>query len=97
MIAVCVTFDIRPPHWEAFLPLMQAQADRSLKEEEGCHRFDICTDIDGLKRVFLYELYTDRAAFDRHLKTPHFISFDADVSDMIAVKDVAVFGHVRIG
>lgn len=96
MIAVCVTFDIRPAHWDAFLPLMQVQADRSLKEEEGCHRFDICMDPDGPTRVFLYEIYDDRAAFDLHLKSPHFLQFDAEVSDMIAKKEVSIFGHVRV-
>ena len=95
MIAVCVIFDIKSAHWDAFMPLMQAQADRSLKEEEGCQRFDICTAMDGLKRVFLYELYNDRAAFDLHLKSPHFLQFDVDASDMIAAKEVSIFGHVR--
>ena len=97
MIAVCVTFDIDPEHMDAFVPLMHAQGANSLTGEAGCHRFDVCTEgeVDG--RVFLYELYADRAAFDAHLATDLFKSFDAAVKDMITAKQVTLFDTVTPG
>lgn len=94
MIAVCVTFDLKPGHSEAFMTLMQAQAKNSLGLEPGCHHFDVCTRGDVDDQVFLYELYTDRAAFNAHLASEHFLTFDAAVSDMIAGKSVAIYGDV---
>ncbi|MGI9463684.1 MAG: putative quinol monooxygenase, partial [Aestuariivirgaceae bacterium] len=44
-----------------------------------CRRFDVCTDPDRPERVFLYEIYDDRAAFDAHLASDHFKAFDAEV------------------
>jgi (4S)-4-hydroxy-5-phosphonooxypentane-2,3-dione isomerase len=41
--------------------------------------------------VFLYELYDDKAAFDAHLKTPHFLSFDARVRDWVERKAVGTW------
>jgi len=97
MIAVCVTFDIEPGQMDAFLPLMHAQATNSLVGEPGCHRFDVCTDGEIAARVFLYELYADRAAFDAHLSTDHFKAFDAAVKDMITAKQVSIFDTVTRG
>jgi quinol monooxygenase YgiN len=94
MIAVCVTFDIKDGQMETFLPLMNAQAKASLTQEDGCHRFDVCTQGNAANRVFLYELYTDRAAFDVHLASDHFKAFEASVAALIAAKSVAIFGHV---
>ena len=63
MYAVCVTFRLKPGTSETFMPLMLDQARNSLALEQECHRFDVCASDDG-QTVFLYELYTDAAAFD---------------------------------
>ncbi|MEO9825194.1 MAG: putative quinol monooxygenase [Paracoccaceae bacterium] len=97
MIAVCVTFDIKPEGMSAFLPLMQTQAQTSLQTEPDCHRFDVCTQSDAQNRVFLYEIYTDRTAFDVHLASDHFKTFDAAVADLIEAKTVAIFDDVFHG
>ncbi|QBF29943.1 putative quinol monooxygenase [Thalassococcus sp. S3] len=94
MYAVTVTFQIHAEHLDAFLPLMHENAQTSLRDERGCHRFDVCTDPDQPGTVFLYELYDDRAAFDAHLASAHFKRFDAAVSDMIAAKHIATFAEV---
>lgn len=88
MFVVTVTFHLHPGAMEAFLPLMQVQADTSMRAEPGCHRFDICGSA-GQDAVFLYELYTDAAAFQDHLQSPHFLEFDAAIAPLVAAKTVA--------
>ncbi|MCZ0963946.1 putative quinol monooxygenase [Paracoccus benzoatiresistens] len=95
MYAVTVTFTIAQDRMADFLPLMLENAQTSLAEEPGCHQFDVCTDPGLPDRVFLYELYDDRAAFETHLQSPHFRSFDAAVTAMFAEKSVACFAEVR--
>ena len=68
---------------------MQANAAASMRDEPGCLQFDVGTGPDHT--VFLYEVYTDEAAFGAHLQTPLFKSFDAAVAEMIAVKDVRAY------
>ncbi len=92
MFAVCVTFKIRPGSFDVFRTLVEAQARTSLKEEDGCHRFDVCGGPDS--EIFLYELYTDAKAFDLHLASAHFLSFDAEVAPMVAEKTVRTFDWV---
>ena len=41
-------------------------------DEAGCQQFDVCVKDDGTPTVVLYEVYDSLAAFELHLKTPHF-------------------------
>lgn len=95
MYAVTVTFTLVPGGAEAFMPLMLANARTTLTDEPGCLRFDVCTDPAMPDEVFLYEIYYDRAAFDRHLDTAHFRRFDAEVATLVAAKDVRTFAQVQ--
>ena len=88
MHVVCVTFTIHAGRMDDFLPLMRANAATSLAEEPGCHRFDVCVNGD---EVFLYELYTDEAAFVAHLGMEHFKAFDAATAAMVADKAVRTY------
>lgn len=94
MYAVCVTFKIRPGHMGAFMTLMQENARISLRDEPGCHQFDVLSDTARPDVVFLYELYTDKSAFQAHLASAHFDDFDAATAHMIAGKDVATWNKV---
>ena len=93
MYVVTVAFEIRPEAAAAFLPLMLENARASLAEEPGCLRFDVCRDEapDDTPpvRIFLYEIYRDRDAFDAHLASAHFQSFDTATRSMVASKQFA--------
>jgi (4S)-4-hydroxy-5-phosphonooxypentane-2,3-dione isomerase len=94
MYAVCVTFRVHPGQMVDFMPAMRGNAATSLAEEVGCHRFDVLSDTAKPDLVFLYELYTDRAAFDAHCASPHFQAFNAATAEMVADKDVATWDRV---
>ena len=83
-----VDFEINLEQIDAFLPLMRENASASARDEPGCRQFDVCYDPDHPGHVFLYEVYDDRTAFDAHLSTPHFKSFDAATAGMIRSKKV---------
>ena len=88
MLAVTVEFRIVPRHVEKFRAAVIAQARNSLHGEKQCRRFDVCFDPAEPTRVFLYEIYDDRAAFDAHMQTPHFADFNAKVTDWVEFKNV---------
>lgn len=79
---------------EAFMPMMLGNAKTSLSEEPGCLQFDVLTDPSRPDEVFLYELYSSRAAFDAHLASSHFLAFDQAVADMIEDKLVKTYRSV---
>ena len=88
MFVVTVNFVIKPENLDDFIPAMTRQAHNSLTREQGCLQFDVCQDRQQPERIFLYEVYTDREAFDIHLETPHFLDFDKTVGPWTVTKDV---------
>jgi autoinducer 2-degrading protein len=85
---VAVEFRLKDGAAGAFMPVIRAQAKNSLEREPGCLHFDVCTDPDDPGRVFLYEIYTDRAAFDAHRGTDHYAGFTEASTPLIADKRV---------
>ena len=86
MFVVTVSFVIEKEHIGAFREAMIRQARNSLTRESGCLQFDVCQDPAHPERFFLYELYTSDAAFEDHLKTAHFMDFDATVKPWTVAK-----------
>lgn len=94
MYVVVVDIEIHERSVEPFMQHMLRQAKTSLKEEPGCHVFDVSVSTDDPRHVILYEVYADRAAFKSHLAAPYFASFDAAVQALMATKTVRTFERV---
>ena len=90
MYVVIVEFTIQPGHAAAFKQRVMQQAMDSLEHEADCHVFDVCFDPGRENFVLLYEVYTDKAAFDAHLASAHFLDFDATVRPWISDKKLVL-------
>lgn len=88
MYAVIVTFETTDEAADRFKKRVVQQARDSLKNEKGCLTFDVWTSADAPTTIFLYEIYTDRAAFDLHVETAHFKAFDSEIQGMVIDKTV---------
>lgn len=88
MYAITVTFVVKPENADDFHAAILTQAQNSLTREPDCHRFDVARDPDDPARFFLYELYTDSAAFDAHLASPHFAEFIGKVEPWEVSRDL---------
>lgn len=91
MYVITVIFKIKPEHQSAFAAAMVENARASLETEPGCHQFDVAFAPDDPTTCFLYELYTDKTAFEAHLASAHFKSFDATVAPWLADKSVQAY------
>jgi autoinducer 2-degrading protein len=91
MFIITVDFQIKPEYRDSFLELMTANAKASVTHESGCHQFDVCVSTQDPCQLFLYELYQSKADFDLHLKTTHFLEFNALTTDHVASKTVRSF------
>ena len=97
MYVVIVEFTTRPEHFDSFLERVQQQAKDSLQLEIDCHHFDVCLNPERDNFVLLYELYTDKSAFDTHLESNHFLDFNGAVQDWVVDKKVDTFQKVQTG
>jgi quinol monooxygenase YgiN len=88
MYVVIVEFKLRADRAGEFIALIRENARTSVQTEQGCRQFDVCLDPKDPAYVFLYELYDDRAAFEAHLATGHFKTFDQNSAPMVLDKKV---------
>lgn len=94
MFVVTVTFTVKPGLMAQFMPLMLVNAAASRNDEPDCLQFDVCTDPARPDQVFLYERYTNAAAFEAHLAAPHFKTFAAQIEDLLADRELTTFTQV---
>ncbi|MFT7533930.1 MAG: autoinducer 2-degrading protein [Gammaproteobacteria bacterium] len=95
MYVVTVIFKIESEFSEQFLNRVKQQAKDSINNESECHVFDVCVNPEQSDSVFLYEVYSDRSAFDTHLNSAHFLSFDQESRDWVASKHVNTFLKIQ--
>jgi len=94
MYVVTVTFHINEAQIDKFMPMMLDNARSSLELETDCLQFDVCVLDNAPHIIYLYEVYTNRAAFDEHLASSHFKQFDMAVSTMVQSKTVQTMVRV---
>ena len=82
LFVIFVDFHLKPGMRSQFRRLIDENAEASVRTEPGCLQFDVLEPEGEADRVLLYEIYTDRAAFDAHLQTEHFRIF-ADASESL--------------
>ena len=88
MFVITVDFEIKSEFVNEFRNRVLQQAKDSLNNEEKSITFDVCFDEKNINKVFLYEIYQDKDAFDYHLKSDHYLSFDKDVKSWVTKKIV---------
>ncbi|SOD99333.1 putative quinol monooxygenase [Blastococcus haudaquaticus] len=93
MFSLVVQMEVRPERREEFLAGMTANAEASVRDEPGCLRFDVSAVTADPNRFFLYELYTDAAAFEAHKASPHFARWRT-VAEQVLVGQVNTPGEL---
>ena len=93
MFSLLVQVEVRPEDREEFLAAIRTNAESSVREEPGCHRFDVSAVEGEDTRFLLYELYDDAEAFEAHKRAPHFAAW-RQVADRVLTSQVNTRGTV---
>jgi autoinducer 2-degrading protein len=88
LFVILVDFQLKPGSRLEFRRMIDENADASVRTEPGCLQFDVLEPEGEGDRVLLYEIYSDRAAFDAHLRTEHFRVFAGVSENLILQKTV---------
>ena len=91
MYVVTVDFRVSPEHAQDFRREMLANARSSVQNEAGCRRFDVTVDEHDPAHFFLFEVYDDEAAFQKHMTMPHFHKVGVAIEPWVTAKTVATF------
>jgi (4S)-4-hydroxy-5-phosphonooxypentane-2,3-dione isomerase len=85
LFAISVEFHLKQGARAEFRRLIDANAEASVRSEPGCLQFDVLEPEGERDRVLLYEIYSDKAAFDTHLRSEHFRTF-ASASEVLCLQ-----------
>src|SRR5258708_15374065 len=92
---ITVDFYLLPAALDPFLALIKENARKSLAEEPGCHRFDVLVQTGLPDHILLYEIYKNRAAFDIHLKSPHFAAIHSASAPYVQHKKLVEYEYLN--
>ena len=83
-LVLLVELNIVPGRMDDFLTRARQHRTNVLNHEPGCKGFELLVPTEESDTVFLYEVYADQAAIDRHMETPYMKEYMADTGPMIA-------------
>lgn len=81
MYVILAPIQIKPGYAEQFIEAVLLDAQGSVNNEPGCLRFDVIRDEEDPNRIYLYEVYKDKDAFEYHKTTPHINKWRETVKD----------------
>jgi autoinducer 2-degrading protein len=85
---VFVDFRLKAGSRAAFRDLIEANARASIRREPDCRRFDVIEPAGRADSILLYEIYGNQAAFEAHMQSEHYASFDAESAGFVVSKSV---------
>ena len=88
MYCLILKTQLKPNSFDAFMAAMTINAAASVRDEPGCLVFDLLRDRSDPDLLYLYEVYTDEAAFAAHMLTAHFLASRPLVDPLIFSQEV---------
>lgn len=64
------------------------------RKEEGCVQYDLHHSLDNPSQFLLHEVWASRAHHTAHIKTPHFLRFDARKDSLLASRDLTFWQQI---
>jgi (4S)-4-hydroxy-5-phosphonooxypentane-2,3-dione isomerase len=87
-----VSLEVKPERLEEYLKTtINLDGKGSVGDEPGCYRFDVLQDNTDPNKVYFYEVYKDRAAFEAHTKAPHYLKWAETVKGWTTGEATVVF------
>ena len=74
---------IDPAQVEAYKAALQEEIETSVKVEPGVLTLYAVSEKDRPTHFTILEIYADRLAYEKHIKTPHFLKYKAGTEHMV--------------
>lgn len=91
-----VDIDVVPGEIDHYLAALKENGAAAVKEEPGCHTFNITVSQTDPNHVFIFEVYDNAAALEAHRATDHFKKYAATTKDMVAKREARALSTVAM-
>lgn len=75
--------EVYPAHLSAYKEILIEEAEASLRLEPGVLAIFPMYEKDNATKIKILEMYEDQAAYQAHLKTPHFLKYKTTTLKMV--------------
>jgi quinol monooxygenase YgiN len=75
--------EIDPGQLEAYRALLSEEIEASVEKEPGVLMVHAVAERERPERIRILEVYANRAAYEAHLTTPHFLKYKEGTADMV--------------
>jgi len=75
--------DIDPARLDAYTALLKEEIEASVRLEKGVLTLNAVAVKGQPSQIRILEIYADQAAYETHLKSPHFLKYKTGTADMV--------------
>jgi len=75
--------EIDPGQLEAYRALLVEEIEASVANEPGVLMLHAVAEKERPEQIRILEVYADRAAYEAHLRTPHFLKYKTGTAGMV--------------
>ena len=91
MFVAAVTIEVDSENEAMFFNAAMKQAEVTLEREVGCLQYDVCFYPNRKNICFMYQVFETQAAYDHHLTTDHYNTFDQITAPWVASRKVEIW------
>ena len=91
MLVVTTFYEVEAESLDVFRGAIIRQAEITRMREVGCQRFDVCFDPKIATRCLAYAIYETEAAYNHHLSSDHYRTFDDLIASRVEAQEVQVW------
>ncbi|MBY4678160.1 putative quinol monooxygenase [Marinobacterium arenosum] len=88
MYCIFIKVELKEGAKAEYLKIISENAAASVRDEPGCHQFDVLEDREAPNLNYLYELYESPAALQTHKETAHYLKDRPRINELIARQTV---------
>ncbi|MFC6632657.1 putative quinol monooxygenase [Microbulbifer taiwanensis] len=88
MYCIFIKVQLKEGAREEYLQVIRQNAVASVRDEPGCHVFDVLEDCEQEQLLYLYEVYDSPEALALHKQTPHYLRDRPRINQLIEQQEV---------
>ena len=88
--------EIDPGQLTAYRAALIREIEASLANEPGVLALEAVADPDAPHRIRLFEVYASEAAYEAHLKSPHFLAYKVETAGAVLSLCLTPVDAVRV-
>lgn len=75
--------EIDPAQLEAYRAMLAEEIEASVEKEPGVLMLHAVAERERPEHIRILEVYANRAAYEAHIQTPHFLKYKQGTADMV--------------